>query len=336
MTLIRKEDSAVKGGKPRRPYTGKVKKPALLLSLAILALAGLRAEAAVVYLKDGSRLSGTVVGATARDIQLYTPDGTLRISTDRIASIDYQGAAAPSGATGPAAPQQPQAPVYQPERATRSRFARGEREEPGPNYIGLDLGIAAPLSDLDFHPLGGGSASNGDVGAGLGLQYLRYVKPQWAFGADFQWLDRSETDSFGLLNNAHAHVSGDSVVFMGIVKYDMLTHGDARPYVIAGAGIHSTNETIDAQPNPGFVWSDTGTDEHRRLVDDSNSGPAGTIRLGVDFYVVEPSIISFEAGWTALGGATYHATGAGKDIGLDGVSGPIHILTILFKWGWRF
>jgi hypothetical protein len=335
MKVIRNEDSAVKGAKRRRPYTGKVKKPALLLSLTLLAAAGLRAEAAVVYLKDGSRLSGTVVGATARDIQLYTPDGTLRISTDRIASIDYQGASAPAGAAGPAAPQPP-APVYQPERAARSRFARGERETPGPNAVSLDMGIAAPLSDIDFHPLGGGSASNGDVGAGLGLQYLRYVDAHWAFGADFQWLDRSETDSFGLLSNAHAHVSGDSVVFLGLFKYDILTQGDARPYVAAGAGFHSTNETIDARPDQGFVWSDTLTDEHRRLVDDTQTGPAGTVRLGVDFYVIEPSVLSFEAGWTALGGATYHATGQGKNIGVDGVSGPVHILTILFKWGWRF
>ena len=332
MSPLRNENAAVKRAKPSQSYTGKVKKSILALLLAALALAGLDAEAAVVYLKDGSRLTGTVVGATARDIQLYTPDGTLRISTDRIASIDYQGAAPPSGAAAPAAPAEP---AYQPQQA-RSRFARGERQTPGPNYIGLDLGIAAPLSDVDFHPIGGGSASNGDVGASLGLQYLRYLSPQWAVGADFQWLDRTQTDSFGLLANSHAQVSGDSVVFMGLVKYDMIDHGDARPYVAAGAGFHSTNETIDAQPLAGFVWSDTLTDEPRRLVDQTRTGPAGTVRLGVDLYVVEPSIISFEAGWTALGGDTYHATGQGKAIGLDGVSGPVHVLTINFKWGWRF
>ena len=40
------------------------------------------AQAAIVYLTDGSRVEGTIVGATARDVQVHTAEGTLTISAE--------------------------------------------------------------------------------------------------------------------------------------------------------------------------------------------------------------------------------------------------------------
>src|SRR5690606_15244318 len=64
----------------------------ILSAFMISALIASSVQAAVIHLKDGSRLQGTVVSATARSIQLHTPDGTLTISTDRIASIEFADA----------------------------------------------------------------------------------------------------------------------------------------------------------------------------------------------------------------------------------------------------
>ena len=80
---------------------------------------------------------------------------------------------------------------------------------------------------------------------------------------------------------------------------------------------------------------------HILLGESRPSPPAGRNRpwgawLGVDFHIYEPSVFSFEAGWTSLAGATYHATSAGQALGLDGISGPVQILTVAGRWAWRF
>ena len=195
------------------------------------------------------------------------------------------------------------------------------------------MGITGPLNDVK---LGAGTASNGDVGVLIGAQYLHYTSPRMALGASLELMNRGRTDSPGPVPNADTSVYGGSVVLLGLLKYDLIGHGDARPYVMVGAGAHRTSETVDARPNDGFAWSDTQSNERRLLVDGSAWGVAGTARLGVDFHIFNPSMFSVEFGWTALSGANYPATAAGQALGIGGISGPIHVLTIAGRWGWRF
>ena len=88
------------------------------------------AQAAVIYLKDGSQVRGTVVSATARDIQLHTPDGVQTISTDRILRVDYSesgSSVAPEQvATPEPVPSEPEPPrVWRsPYRAPTEEFNR--------------------------------------------------------------------------------------------------------------------------------------------------------------------------------------------------------------------
>lgn len=283
------------------------------MSALLLMVWAAAAEAAIVFLKDGGRLQGTVVGATAREVELYTPDGTLRISADRIVSIDYQGLVPPAS----------KPPPPEPSRQRQQEFA-------------IDFGVTGPLSDVDFKPIGGGSAGNGDAGSVLGVQYLYYASRRLALGGGLQWLRRAATDSFGLLANTDANVFGDSLVFLGLMKYELLDWGAARPFMMWGAGAHRTSTLIDDTPNPGFAWSDTNTDETRRLIDDRVWGFAAQARLGVDFHAFDPGVFSFDVGWTTLAGSAYRATAAGRALGLDGVSGPIQILTVAGRWAWRF
>lgn len=317
----------------------KTKTLALLLLLGIAA----PARAATVYLKDGSRLQGTVVSATARDIQLHTPDGLLRISADRISRIDYAESEAPPPQAPPQAPAPAPTPVpvpapFPPRRPGRLRWRYEETPslEDRRQAFSLNLGLAAPLSGVDFSSIGGGSGSNGGPGPLLGAQYVYYLNQRLGLGADFGFFGRGGTDSPSLVLSADTSVSGGSLLLLGVLRYALLPRGPARPYVLAGLGAHRSSTQIDATPIPGFAWSDTGTAETRRLVDGSSWGLASTLRLGMDFHYLDPAFFSFELGWLGLQGADAPATAAGRALGLSGVSGPLHVFIVGGRWGWRF
>ncbi len=280
-------------------------------------------EAATVYLKDGGKIRGTIVGATAQYIQVNTPDGVLRINSDRISKVDYQeGAATPemSQPTPPPAMQQPPVPVRQ-----------GYTQE-----FAIEFGITAALSQVSLASAGGGSTDNGSAGALLGLQYLFKSGSNLSFGLCFEFLDRGLNDSFSLLPDAHSTVSGNSVILMPILKYFFNRNERVRPYILAGIGVDRTSTFIDAHPIFGFTWSDTLTDETRTLVDDANWGMTSMLRVGVEFLQYYDSFFAFELGWTGITNGKFLPTTAGQRLGINDVTGNISELIIGGKWGWRF
>lgn len=304
------------GGVGRRRYHGGMR---LALPALLAALLAVPAGAATVHLKDGRRLTGTVVSATARDLELFTGGGTTRIPVSDILRVDYEETV-PQPATAPA-------PI-----PARQLLYKEDRKQ----QLGIDLGLSIPTGDVDFAAVGGGTASNGDVSASVGGHYLYFPTPRLGWGFGIAYLARGPTNSPGLLPAADSEVSGGSVALLGLLKY-VLAFGDTvQPYALAGLGTARSWTIIDSQPRPGFVWSDTGTDEARRLVDGRAWTPAGTARLGLEFWPASPGVFSLEAGWTAIGAAHHGATAAGRAIGLSGVSGAIHVITVGGRWGWRF
>lgn len=283
---------------------------AALLALLLASPCG----AATVHLRDGRRLTGTVVSATARDLELFMGGSTLRLRASDILRVDYGEDIPPAGAP------------------PREASWREERKQ----QLGIDLGLSIPLGDVDFAPAGGGSASNGDVSASAGGHYLYFDRPRLGLGFAVEYLARGPTDSPGLLNSADSSVRGGSVALLGIMKYILKPGEPVQPFLLAGIGAARNWTIVDSQPSPGFVWNDTGTDETRRLVDGRAWAPAGTLRAGLDFWASSPAVFSLEAGWTVIGGANYAATQAGRAIGLSGVSGTVQIVTVGGRWGWRF
>ncbi|HXT00504.1 MAG TPA: hypothetical protein VN915_07500 [Elusimicrobiota bacterium] len=295
------------------------------LAVVLLALCAFvsQAGAAVVTLKDGSRLRGTVTGQAADGIELKTPDGTLHISQSRILTIDYSDEA-------PAAP--PTAPPTAPPGVEQKSAVSPE----GKHFVSLGIGFDVPANGVDFRSLpGGGEASNGDLGVQFSAQYLYYLTPRLGAGMDFDYFDRAYTDSPGLFPNANSSVAGYTTLFLGIVRYTLVDDGWIRPFVLAGAGGARNSTTVDVR---AFNWSDTNTHEVRRLVDDTVWAPAASARVGFDFYVapVEPGVITFEAGWTGLASERYGATPQGRAQGISGVSGPLNYVTFTARYGWRF
>jgi hypothetical protein len=299
-----------------------------------LALSAAAASADTVILKEGGRLEGHVVSATGGEILLDTSQGRVRIDTARVESIDY------GAGGGSAAPSPPLVPAPPP---AEYRVVRRRRPPPqSPLFdqprqsLSLDFGLAAPLSSVNFSGTGGGSASNGDVGPLIGLQYLYYSSPRIGWGLEVDYYNRSPTDSPDLVPSSFAHVAGDSLLLMGNLKYALTDQGSVRPYILLGAGAHRTTTTIDAHPDPGFAWRDTGTNESRRLADGSSWGPAISIRLGLDFGFADPSVFGLEAGWTGLANASYQPTGQGQALGLSGASGMLNYFTLAGRWGLNF
>lgn len=290
----------------------------LFAAFLAAALTAAPARAAVVHLRDGGRVEGVVVDAAPRGILVRTARGNERIDSARILRIDFEGAAPP--------------PAYAPPRERTEEELFGPRR----HEFSVEAGLTAPFSDVDFGEIGGGSASDGDTGPLFGLQYLIDLAPRWSAGGEFRYAGRGATSSPGLLTNSNASVSGETLLFLGVLKYSLTERGFARPYVLAGAGAHLTSTIIDAAPAPGFAWSDTQTAEARRLVDDRLWGPAGTARIGLDLAVADPSVLTLELGWTMLDSARAAATARGRDLGLTGARGSLDLLTLAVRWGWRF
>ncbi|MBI3289251.1 MAG: hypothetical protein HYZ74_07010 [Elusimicrobia bacterium] len=287
-----------------------------LLSLACLGLAT-AADAAVVRLRDGGRLEGAVLSASATEVVLRTSTGVRRVNADQVQDIAYDAPAPP---------------------AAKSEPARAPALEPFAHQFSFAVGLAAPLSDVDFGSIGGGSANNGDLGPLIGVRYLRLLSKRLALGGDIDYLHRSATDSPGLLPLANAAVLGDNLLLLALVRYQFVEDGPARPYALAGAGVSRTWTRVDAAPRPGFTWTDTNTDEARRLIDDAAWAFAGTARLGVDFEwdYMEASVFSLEAGWAGLASRRYGATSAGRDLGLEAVSGRLNLFVLSGRWSWRW
>jgi hypothetical protein len=293
-----------------------------LLAAAAAALLSASADAAVVRLKDGTVHVGTVVGATAQDIRLLEGGRVLTIETDRISYVDYAAGSAAPAAPSAAAPVSP----------ASAAWGGGV----GRHQLSLEVGLTVPTTSVGLEQAGGGRDPVGGTGPAFGAEYLYDVKPRLALGLDLQWLGRGSNSSFKLLSNAESAVGGGSFVFLGAAKLDLRGSGNARPFLLLAAGGHRTTLRVDSQPVLGFVWADTQTFETRRLIDGSSWGPAASARLGLELRNWDPSFFRVEAGFTALSGATYGATPAGRAIGLSGVSAPVQLVTITGRWGWRF
>jgi hypothetical protein len=282
------------------------------------------ALAALVYLKDGSRLRGTVVGATARDVQFHTDQGTMRLAADQILRIDY-AETEPSAQPAPSSTSQWDAQPW-PER----------RSQEFKQVFFFDLGLASPLSRLDAASTGGQSAKNGGSGLRLGVGYLYELSPRLSAGMDFHYFHRGARDDFGLIPAGHARISGDTVAPLMVLKFTPADHGPIRPYILAGLGLNHTSTVVDATPLEGYSWSDTGTVETRRLIDDGQWGLASRAAVGVDFQSEEPGILSFEVGWLGVANKRHGGTPAGRDLGLDGTTGSLSALSATMRWGWKF
>lgn len=214
-----------------------------------------------------------------------------------------------------------------------------EPDEPPPvlrkQRFSIGIGLVQPLSKIDFRPLGGGEASNGDLGSRIGAEYLYFLTPRIGAGFSVDYIDFTGTRSESLYPAAASSVSGDTWLMLGILRCTLRDHGAARPFVLIGGGGARNTTVVDVRPGN---WPDTNTHETRRLVDDTVWTPAAAARIGVDLDVeaFQPGILTLETGWTGLASRHYGPTARGAALGLSGVDGPRNVLSFTLRYGWRF
>lgn len=273
------------------------------LTACALLLFTATADAAIVHLKEGGTLEGVLVSSTPEEVMLDTASGRVVVAMSKVSRIDNTVAApAPAPAT-----------YLEP------------RSEAGRQVFSVSAGLAVPLS-----------ASFGNSGPALGLQYLYYASPRVGWGVEFQGNARGLSESRGMSSNVDTAAFGDTLLMLGVLKASLTDRGPVRPFVLVGGGFYRNSLIIDGRPSPGFVWSDTGTGEARRLIEGSASGLAMSVRTGLDFGFYDPSSFSLEAGWTALASGTYAATPQGRALGISGVKGALNYFTLTGRWGFSF
>jgi opacity protein-like surface antigen len=306
-------------------------KPGIFLLIMSALLCGRLADAATLYLRDQTTVEGTIVSATARDMQVNTAKGLVTIDTDRISRIDYTAQESarvePMGAADP--PVRAEEPLIRPYRLVNA-------EQNFRQNFSFGLGAMVPLSRVDFTSTGGGTDANGGSGILFSGRYLYNLTPRLSIGPDVGLAHRAATGSQSLLPESNTDVFGNTFLLMGTAKLSLVNEGPVRPYLLGGLGANRTSTIVEATPNPGFGWSDTNTTETRTLADQSRWGLATHLAFGLDFPFFDATFFGLEVGWTYLDNPHYDATRAGQDVGLTSVTGIQHMLTIAARWGWRF
>jgi opacity protein-like surface antigen len=166
----------------------------------------------------------------------------------------------------------------------------------GPSVTILGGG-AFPLSDIEIE--GAGSDKIGSSGGAFGVQVMVPVTDQLSVGGDFLASDLGAKTSDALITGLHSDYHLHANTFL--VGAKLASKRDKiEPFLFGGLGIHSTSMVADLSPMPGLAWADTGTTEARRVIDDSATGFAMALALGLDYYVTPSLSLGAEARYEYL------------------------------------
>jgi hypothetical protein len=169
----------------------------------------------------------------------------------------------------------------------------------GNQAIALYGGVGSSASQYDYHP--GDRQSVSGPGPAFGGQYLYYIRtmPSIAVGGDVLSALGGNRHNSDLLSGFDSTARLKSLVGMGIVRL-AYPHGEIRPYIFAGAGVHHSSQELSAQPLSGVTWANGGTDS-RVLVDDHKTSAALGYGIGLDLFPAQSFFIGTElrAVWLA-------------------------------------
>ena len=108
------------------------------------------------------------------------------------------------------------------------------------------------------------------------------------------------------------------------------------PYLLAGAGAHSTSLKVVSTPFFGYGWSDSGTTETRTLVDSRKLGGAAKAQVGLDVSLGDSATLGGYAALHLAGSTTYAPTRSGTAVGLTGLKGGYTAVSYGLNAGARF
>jgi opacity protein-like surface antigen len=215
------------------------------------------------------------------------------------------------------------------------KVASSAAVEAGDKVLSLNLGVVTPLTHLQSPFVGGDDKVLGRPGPSVEAQYLYQITPLLAFGLDLGGdFTRNKVSRFLPGTDTKTHTT--SLKALPILRINLAYQGRFVPFLIAGAGLHSTQLRMKATPIANAYWADTTTRESRDLIDDRNTGFAWTAGLGSDFYINDKCFWGLEARYQRFANATYNANERIQASGLAGVSGPIASVTGHIRIGYKF
>jgi hypothetical protein len=151
-------------------------------------------------------------------------------------------------------------------------------------------------------------------GSSYGLRYLREANPVVEYGVDADFTHATPKDASAA--EFSETFQADSTSLLGVVKIGAKDE-NVQPSLLLGLGAHMTSIRLDAQPKPGFIWTDTGTAEKRTVIDSSGTGWAVKIQAGADYALTDNFLAGGFLAWNYIGDAWYGRTArfAGRDRG---------------------
>jgi len=322
----------------------------------LLALTSASARADAVRFTDGAMIYGSVVGMTGDAVEIIVAkdqfdaedwekarasphpgflvlrDGTvlravdatlsdasadLRIPRAQIAGVDTS-AAAPSA---PAVPPPPGAAAPPPPATVPGFLSPSPADRPdaasSANTYGVDGGIFIPRTKLTVQ----GTDTIAGTGYEFGALALHRVAqaPFLEFGAGLEDVSGGAHQSSALITNFQTTTRFRSLMGMALARVST-DAGRLRLRLLGGVGFASTNFSLGAQPNAGFVWADTFTSESRSLVNTTQTSAMLMLRPEVDARFTDNVGLGASLSYIVIASANYDPTSAGQAAGFESSS----------------
>jgi opacity protein-like surface antigen len=208
--------------------------------------------------------------------------------------------------------------------------------EKGDQLLAVQGGVSVPLTELDYNAAGGTKDTFADPGGSFGVQYLYQVLPMLGLGLDLANSSYSDRFSNILIFNASSVSGGHSFDVLPVVHVAFIPESRVHPFVEGGIGVSNTALKIEATPDAGHVWANTGTREKRTLIDSTKSGAAIMMGGGVDFFITDHLFLGASGRFLFYAKRTYDATDLGNQSGFGPVDGTLATFNSLFRLGWKF
>lgn len=178
-------------------------------------------------------------------------------------------------------------------------------------------------------------------GVAVGARYLADISKgdlPVSIGGEIISLNPGNHVSDTMVTNAITVSNFNSLAFLADLKFRVDDEPVFKPFVLIGLGGESTNENISATPQPGFVWTNTGTTETRTAVDSTKFGFAFTLQSGVDFVLTDKFKAGISGAWYYFASQTYDSTPVAQQTvpGFMGVTGPLSSIALLGNLTYSF
>lgn len=206
----------------------------------------------------------------------------------------------------------------------------------GKNELSISLGGFQPTAKFGFLGVAGDKRERfGATGFAFAIDYVRKVNRFFGVGLEYAYLHRGDytTSNISIPTGWTTKVRGDSNLLMALGRLQSPGTG-WRPYLIGGAGVHSTRMDLLATGDLSFTpFSARG---ESAIVKGTATGFALMSRVGLQHVYNNGGFVGFDAGYYYLQGRSYPTTIAGAAAGYQNVSARGDGITYSVKFGIRY